>query len=250
VADDGAGQPAALTLELAGVHYGPLRGFDLRVADGELLGIVAHDAGVADTIADLAVRRADPARGTVLVGGEDARALSLDALRAHVVTVDGHHPWLLDATLRDNLALGAADRDEHTLETALLGAAGEDLLTRAGGLDEPVGERGLSLSGGQRQRLTVARAFAADPPVLVLDEPTSALDVATEMRLVERLGDVRQGRTTIVVTVSAPVLAACDRVIVVESGRVARAGRHEDLMRDSRYRNLVAPDSTADGDPA
>src|SRR5439155_18967219 len=137
-----------------------------------------------------------------------------------VVTVDGHHPWLVDATLGENLALGAPKTDRAVLERALLDAAGEDLVARRSGLDQPIGERGLSLSGGQRQRLTVARSFAARPPVLVLDEPTSALDVVTELRLLSRLRDARAGQTTLLVTVSAPALARCDRVVVIESGRV------------------------------
>ena len=158
--------------------------------------MVAEDPEVAAAISDLLVRRVDPEHGRVLVGGVDTRELSLDALRAHVVTVDGHHPWLVDGTLGENLALGAPDADPSTLERALLDAAGEDLLTRRNGIDQPIGERGLSLSGGQRQRLTVARSYAASPPVLVLDEPTSALDVVTELRLLSRLRDARAGRTT------------------------------------------------------
>ena len=243
VTDDGSHRPTASTVVFSGVEYGPLVGFDLDVGDGELLGIVAEDTATAGAIADLVVRRADPARGTVLVGGLDARALPLDALRAHAIAVDGHHPWVLDASLRDNLALGASDADEHALETALLGAAGEDLLARVDQLDASVGERGHSLSGGQRQRLTIARAFASAPPILVLDEPTSALDVATEIRLLSRLVDVRGRRTTVLLTVSAPALASCDRVVVVEDGRVVLEGRHEDLMHDARYRDVVAPES-------
>jgi putative ABC transport system ATP-binding protein len=236
--------PTAATAQFCAITYGPLTDFDLDVHAGELLGVVAEDPEVATAISDLLVRRADPDRGRVLVGGIDARELPLDTLRAHVVTVDGHHPWLVDATLGENLALGAPHTDRAVLERALLDAAGEDLVARRSGLDQPIGERGLSLSGGQRQRLTVARSFAARPPVLVLDEPTSALDVVTELRLLSRLRDARVDRTTLLVTVSAPALARCDRVVVIESGRVVAEGVHDELMHDLRYRDLIAPDAS------
>jgi putative ABC transport system ATP-binding protein len=241
VDDDHHQTPSAATAQFESISHGPLSGFMLDVADGEILGVVAEDPGVAVAISDLLVRRADPERGRVLVGGVDARELSLDALRAHVVTVDGHHPWLMDGTLGENLALGAPDADPSMLERALLDAAGEDLLSRRTGIDQPIGERGLSLSGGQRQRLTVARSYAAGPPVLVLDEPTSALDVVTELRLLSRLRDARAGRTTVLLTISAPALARCDRVVVVDNGRVVSQGLHEELLHDPRYRDLVAP---------
>jgi putative ABC transport system ATP-binding protein len=242
----GATSASGSVVELRGIDYGPLSGFELKVDDGELLGVVAEDPEVAGALCDLLVRRADPAHGAVLVGDADVRTLPLGALRAHVVTVDGHHPWLMDASLAQNLALGVPDTDRAVLERALVAAAGEDLLARQDAMHQVVGERGLSLSGGQRQRLTVARALAAGPPVLVLDEPTSALDVVTELRLLTRLQNARAGRTTLLITVSAPALALCDRVVLVEGGRVVREESHEELMHDVRYRALVAPDAEAD----
>jgi putative ABC transport system ATP-binding protein len=247
VADDGhtsSTSQAPFALRLDRVRHGPLVDFDLDVRAGEVLGVAADDPTVAGALGDLVTRRADPAGGRVLLGADDVRDLPLDVLRGCLVAVDGHHPWVLDGTIRDNVALGAPGERDDALEDALLAAAGEDLLARRDGLHAAVGERGLALSGGQRQRLTVARGYAAHPPILVLDEPTSALDVATEIRLLDRLRAIRAGRTTVLLTVSAPVLAACDRVVVVENGRVARAGTHAELLRDARYRALVAPEAS------
>ena len=244
--DDGgdANPPAAATIEFVAVGFGPLVDFDLAIADGEMVGLVSEDPAVASALGDLLVRHADPERGRILVGGIDVRSLPLESLRTLVLAVDGHHPWLADGTLGENVGLGTPDADPAAIERALFQAAADDLLTHRGGVDQVIGERGLSLSGGQRQRVTVARALVAGPPVLALDEPTSALDVVTELRLLARLSDARAGRTTILLTVSAPALARCDRVAVIESGRVGSLGRHDELMHDARYRAIVAPGSS------
>ena len=232
--------PSTATAQFEGISHGPLSGFALDVADGELLGVVAEDPEVAAAISDLLVRRVDPEHGRVLVGGVDTR----ECRWMHCARTS----WRSTATTRGSSTGRSARTWRWVFPTriprrwnALLDAAGEDLLTRRSGIDQAIGERGLSLSGGQRQRLTVARSYAASPPVLVLDEPTSALDVVTELRLLSRLRDARAGRTTVLLTISAPALAQCDRVVVVEAGRVVSQGLHDELLHDQRYRDLVAP---------
>lgn len=234
--------PLGGAVELRGVGHGPLLGLDLDVADGELVGIVAADPDAGAAVTDLLARRVDPDDGTVAVGGVDLRRLALDRLRAHVVVERGHHPWLLEGSLGDNVALGDPSASDDRVLAALTAAAGDDLTARHRALDHPVAERGLGLSGGQRQRVAVARALLPAPPVLVLEDPTSALDSLTEQRLAERLRTARRGRTTVVVTTSPTVLAHCDRVVLLDGGRVARSGRHDALLADPVYRAVVVAD--------
>lgn len=235
----GAGEvPLTAAVVLDGVVAGPLRGLDLTVEDGEMVGVACTDPAAAGTVADLLARWRDPDAGVVAVGGTDVRAMTVDTLRTAVVVDAGHLPWLLDATLGDNVALGRPGLAEREVVDALLVAATEELVTRPGG----IGERGLTLSGGQRQRVAIARAVATGAPVLVLDDPTSALDAVTEAKVAARLAVARRGRTTVLLTISPTLLAACDRVVVVNGGTAVSGGHHADLVaHDHRYRNLVAP---------
>lgn len=248
LADPAAIQDAGTTLitpstahaiRLCEVTHGPLQGFDLEIDRGELLGIACADRRDAGALIDLVARRADPAEGQVLLDGIDIRTLGLAQLRHAVLVDDGHRPWLLDAPLAANLCLRDDPVGAEDLQAALLAAAGEDLLARSPDLTDGVGDRGLALSGGQRQRVVVARAIVADAPVLVLDDPTGAQDTITESRLLERLVEVRRGRTTVLLTTSAAALAVCDRVALVVDGEVVARGPHAELLASDRYRRLV-----------
>lgn len=215
-------EPEVRVASLRGRH---LRGVDLTVGVGELVGLVCDDPSARKELLDALARRHDPDGGVVLVGERPAADLDLATLH-RTVTVIPHDGALFTEPLTDVLgadpgpSLAAAAADEVA-----------DAIRAAGSL-----HRGTSLSGGQRQRLALARALAADPPVLVLDDPTSALDAATEAQVAHGLRRLRAGRrSTLVVTSSASLLAVADRVVLVQSGRVVATGTHDELVNDERY---------------
>ncbi|MHA6779794.1 ABC transporter ATP-binding protein [Pseudonocardia saturnea] len=224
-------------LRLHGVVQGVLHGVDLAVAPGELLGIVAPSPAVARALLACLARDLDPESGTVELDGVTLAELDPAAVRAAVL-VAAHDADLFAGTLLENVtAAGGAGRVEDVLAAA---AADEVADALPDGVHSTVGEQGSSLSGGQRQRVALARALAADRPVLVLHDPTTAVDTVTESRIADALRRIRGGRTTVVVTTSPALLAATDRVVVLDGDGVRCAGRHADLVdTDAGYRELV-----------
>ena len=224
---DGSALPA--TLDVRDLRGERLHGLDLTVAEGELVAVVVDDLAERSELLDALARRRDPLSGTVLVGGVPADALPLDVLHAHVSVVP-HDGSLFTEPLVDVVGVEPA---------AVLAAAQAEEVVDALGEHGSL-HHGRNLSGGQRQRLSLARALAADPPVLVLDEPTSALDTVTEAAVATGLREQRAGRrTTLVVTSSASVLAVADRVVMVQDGRAIASGTHADLAADERYASVV-----------
>ncbi|WP_150239459.1 ABC transporter ATP-binding protein [Nocardiopsis quinghaiensis] len=227
-------------VSLSGVDYRTLRGVDLELAPGELVGVLTTDPRDAEALLELLSGRADPerVRGTLAVGGVPVRELGLDALRGTVL-VEEHGAALFEGTLRSNLAVRAG-ADEERLMDALRAAAAEDLVSgHTEGLDRPVADRAANLSGGQRQRVALARALVADPPVLVLHDPTTAVDAVTEEAIARGVTAAREGRTpagaTLVVANSPALLARADRVVVLVEGRVHRTGTHARLVEEDRH---------------
>ncbi|WP_139977245.1 ABC transporter transmembrane domain-containing protein [Nocardioides litoris] len=216
-------------LDLRAVHGSHLRGLDLHVEPGSTVGVVCDDLTARAELLDVLARRTDPTAGTLLLGGVDARDLPLDTLHRTVVVVP-HEAALFTEPLGDVVG------DDPAL--ALAAARADDVaaaLREHGSLHQ-----GTTLSGGQRQRLSLARALAADPPVLVLDDPTTALDAVTEAGVADGLRGLRAGRrTTVVVTSSPALLAAADEVALVVDGVVAVRGPHADLVADERYAAAV-----------
>ncbi|OXM54433.1 ABC transporter ATP-binding protein [Amycolatopsis alba] len=224
--------PATGNVRFTGVSYRSLRGVDLDIPAGQLIGVVAADPAAATDLLDCLGRAGDPAEGKVHVDSVDLSTVDPDRVR-EVVLVAAHDADLFEGTLAENV--GAA------MDEALAASAADEVAAALpDGTATVVTERGRSLSGGQRQRVALARALAADAPVLVVHDPTTAVDTVTEAKIATGLARLRQGRTTILVTTSPALLAVTDRVIVLEGGRVTGEGGHAELARDrADYRAAV-----------
>ncbi|MFC0532763.1 ABC transporter ATP-binding protein [Phytohabitans kaempferiae] len=224
---------------LTGVHHGPLSGVDLDVPPGEHLGVVAPDPAAATALLATLARDTDPEAGTVTLDGTPLSTLDPADIRGAIL-VAAHHATLFAGTLASNVA-PAGPAGGGAVARAMAAATADEVAgSLPEGADTLLAERASSLSGGQRQRVALARALAAEPPVLVLHDPTTAVDAVTEARIAAGIREVRAGRTTIVVTTSPALLAATDRVVVLDGGVVTAAGRHADLVREhAGYRAAV-----------
>lgn len=222
-------QPVRGAVRLDGVRHGGLRGVDLDVAPGELLGVVATDPAHATDLLRCLARRTDPDTGTVELDGIPLRDLDPAELRTALLVAD-HDADLFAGTVRENVTAAAPDGTDPEQAMAAAGVA-QVAQTLPDGEDTSVGERGHSLSGGQRQRVALARALAAERPVLVVHDPTTAVDAVTEARIAAGLREIRKGRTTILVTTSPALLSVTDRVVLLDEGRVTDTATHAELIQ-------------------
>jgi ATP-binding cassette subfamily B protein len=218
-----------------------LRGVSLHVPAGRSLGLLGPTGSGKSSLVHLVPRFYDADRGRILLDGVDVRELDPDEL-ARAVGLVFQEPFLFSASVAENVAYGApAATRERVLECARLAAADEFVAALPRGYDTLVGERGVSLSGGQRQRLTIARALAMDPRILIFDDATAAVDAATEKELFRGIRAAARGRTTLVISQRVTSVRWCDRVAVIEEGRVAAIGTHEELLEASPlYRDMHA----------
>jgi len=230
-----------VTFTYEGAADPALRDVSLDVAPGTTLALVGATGSGKTTLVQLVSRLYDPQAGSVLVDGADVRSLDLRTLRREIATVTDD-PFLFSASVSENIAYARADATQKEIEQAARHAqAHEFIVGLPDGYDTVVGERGLTLSGGQRQRLAIARAFLADPRVLVLDDATSAVDASTESQIKHALRDVMAGRTTFVIAHRLSTIALADEIAVLEDGRLVAHGSHDELVELSDlYREIVA----------
>lgn len=237
---------APATVEFDDVSFGyedgrpVLQGLSFEIRSGETLAVVGSSGSGKSTVSLLLPRFYDVTHGAVLVGGHDVRELTFDSLRAAIGLVP-EDSFLFSDTVRANLAYGRPEATREQIEAAARAAQADGFIAELPqGYDTKVGEHGLTLSGGQRQRLALARAILTDPRLLVLDDATSAVDARVEHEIHEALREVMRGRTTLLIAHRRSTLNLADRIAVLDGGRLADLGTHEELQaRSPLYRRLL-----------
>ncbi|MCW7536570.1 ABC transporter ATP-binding protein/permease [Aquabacterium sp. A7-Y] len=227
-------QPSGrIELREVGFRYGSrsvIRGLDLNIAPGEMIGLVGHSGSGKSTLVNLICRFYDVSEGSIRVDGVDIRSLPVASYRRHIGLVL-QEPFLFFGTIAENIAYGKPGATRAEIVAAARAAHAHEFILRLPlGYDSLVGERGQGLSGGERQRISIARALLIDPAILILDEATSAVDTETEKEIQAALDNLVRGRTTIAIAHRLSTLRQADRLVVMDRGQVVEVGPHDALM--------------------
>jgi ABC-type multidrug transport system fused ATPase/permease subunit len=216
-----------------------LEDVDLELHPGRTVALIGHTGSGKTTLASLVPRFYDVTKGRLTIDGVDVRDVELTWLR-RAIGVVAQDPFLFSATVRENIAFGRPEAtDDEIVRAARLAQADEFIDELPEGYDTVIGERGITLSGGQRQRLAIARAIALDPRILILDDATASVDATTEARIRLGLREAMRGRTTIIIAHRLSTLALADELVVLDHGRIAARGTHEQLLATSAvYREI------------
>jgi ABC-type multidrug transport system fused ATPase/permease subunit len=232
-----------LRFEQVSFEYMPgrpvLEAIDLDVPAGRTIALIGHTGSGKTTLTSLVPRFYDATAGRVTVDEIDVRDVTLRSLRREIGVIS-QDPFLFSATVRENITFGAAELAEEDVERiARLAQAHEFVERLPDGYDTVIGERGITLSGGQRQRLAIARAIAVDPRILILDDATASVDATTEARIRVGLREAMRGRTTLIIAHRLSTISLADEIVVLDSGRIAARGTHEELLDTSEvYRDI------------
>jgi ATP-binding cassette subfamily B protein len=228
----GSGQVELRDVELRyeGAIEPSLHDVSLEVDAGTTVALVGATGSGKTTLVQLLPRLYDVTAGAVLIDGADVRDVDVASLRSAIAVVDDA-PFLFSATVAENIAYARPGATPEEIETAARRAQAHDFIERLPDqYATRVGERGLTLSGGQRQRIAIARAFLADPRILILDDATSSVDATTEREIKDALQEVMRGRTTFVIAHRLSTISLADRIVVLEDGTVAAEGTHDELL--------------------
>jgi ABC-type multidrug transport system fused ATPase/permease subunit len=216
-----------------------LHNISFEAKSGEVIALVGSSGSGKSTIAGLAATFLNPQSGIITVDGQDIAKVNLNSFRKHLGVVL-QDEFLFEGTIRQNILFPRPNATEEELNAAVKAAYVNEFTDRFDeGLDTLIGERGVKLSGGQRQRIAIARAVLANPKVLILDEATSNLDTESEALIQKSLSELTKGRTTFVIAHRLSTIRKADQILVIENGRIAEQGTHDDLIaQEGRYHNL------------
>jgi ABC-type multidrug transport system fused ATPase/permease subunit len=224
----------------------------IRIEPGQTVALCGPSGSGKSTILNLLLRFYDPTAGQVTLDGQDLRRVTRDSLRRHFALVQ-QETFLFNDSILDNIRYGHPDATFDEVIAAAKAANAHGFISKLPeGYETKVGERGVRLSGGQKQRISIARAFLANPAILLLDEPTSSVEPDSEAAIIAALDRLMQNRTTVLTSHRPSLILQADRVYVIEDGRVVDEGPPADLANNGGWfarfiRSATDPSLEADG---